>query len=305
MLEGLLQLLPTATGFERANEDFPIRRWNPNSTYIYSNGWNFRNPQSGRVNNYGFVNVKDYTPDGADVLVLGDSYIEAQQVPQDMTLHAVIEKEASLSTYAIGTNDSQFADYINYMQYGLDEFKPDWLVVKLFESDLSNSDKNHLPQGAYFSIEDGQVSLHVNPPNKSQGKLRNTLKQSALLRYLFLNLRLPGKIKQVMSIFKPSEKEAANDNHNYQKFLDFFHKQLGKQQFDIDRVIFITDSKDVELLLKKNSLKYVNATTIIDRLWTKTGFRGNDSPYDGHWNFRGHHLVGLSVSKLITEANSP
>ncbi|UAA39646.1 hypothetical protein KIH87_04620 [Paraneptunicella aestuarii] len=305
LLECLLQILPTATGFERENDDFPIRHWKPDSTYVYSNGWNFRNPQSGRVNNYGFVNVKDYTAGGADVLVLGDSYIEAQQVPQNMTLHAVIEQETSLSTYAIGINDSQFADYINYMQYGLSEFKPTWLVVKLFESDLSSSDKNHLPQGAYFITENEEISLKVNPSNKSQSGLRNALKQSALLRYLFLNLRLPAKIKQFVASISPTPNKDSTTVVNYQKLLDFFYTQLEQHHFSKERVIFITDSQNVESLLRKNALKYVNSTTLIDTLFAESGFRGNDFPYDGHWNFRGHYLVGQSVAKLIIGENAP
>ena len=301
VLEASLQVLPTATGFQRANESFPIRHWKPNSSYVYSNGWNFRNPQSGRVNNYGFVNSKDYEPKGADVLVIGDSYVEAQQVLQNMTLHAVIEQESNLSTYAIGINDSQFADYINYMKYGLKEFQPEWLVIKLFATDLSYSFQNRLPQGAYFvELDNGQLDIEINPENLQQGGLRNLLKNSALLRYLFLNLRIPGKVRSFFAD-KPTQTDAiAVAESKFQPIMSYFLEVLNQHNFRKDRIVFVTDSDEVETLLNGSDFKNVNAKYLLSKLQSESKYMGNDLPYDGHWNYRGHYLVGEAVAKVIS-----
>lgn len=295
LIELVLQVMPTATGFQRSSEPFPIRHWKPNSTYQYSNGWNFRNPQSGNVNNYGFVNVKDYDSPKADVVVIGDSYIEAQQVTQDMTFHAIIEQETGLNTYSIGTNDSQFADYINYLRYGMETFSPDWLVIKLFASDLQGSDKSAMPQGAYFEESEQGLSIQVNPP-RANSALRNYIKKSALLRYLFLNLRLPAQIKRLLS--SPSAPPVF-DAAQYQPLITFFDNELRLHNVNKNRVIFITDSDEVSALLDQNQYKHIHSGQILTEMFEKTGFRGNDEPYDGHWNFRGHHQVGQAVSALL------
>ena len=294
-IELALQFMPTATGFQRSSEPFPIRHWKPNTTYQYSNGWNFRNPQSGHINNYGFVNVKDYDSPKADVLVIGDSYIEAQQVTQDMTLHAVIEQQTGLNTYSIGINDSQFADYIHYMRYGMKTFTPDWLVIKLFASDLQYSFNSAMPQGAYFETSENGLNIKINPP-RANSALRNQIKKSALLRYVFLNLRLPAQIKRLLS--KPTTPPAFNAAQ-YQPLITFFDDELRQHNLDKSRVIFITDSDQVSALLDQNQFKHVHSERILTQMFATTGFRGNDEPYDGHWNFRGHYQVGQAISALL------
>jgi len=302
-LEVGLSFLPVATAFERDEQAFPIRHWKPYSNYTYSNGWNFRNPQSGRVNNYGFVNVMDYQAGKADVLVIGDSYIEAQQVPQEMTLHAVNQSITGLATYAIGINDSHFADYVRYMEYGVKEYAPEFVVVKLFDSDLYKAFSNPKPQGSYFQLDNEQATLVTNKINLNSGKLRNQLKKSNVLRYLFLNLMLPKKaIAAMKSIIKPAkadDTELAVKQFPYQAVFSLFEQKLKQLSVNKKNVIFITDSEFVSQSVAEMGYKSVNSQHILQQFQQETGFQGNNLPYDGHWNFRGHYLVGSQVAETI------
>jgi hypothetical protein len=61
-LEVLLRFLPVTTplGTVVVNERNPIIHFTPNQAFTYSQGWRFSMVNTGRINNYGFVNQKDY-----------------------------------------------------------------------------------------------------------------------------------------------------------------------------------------------------------------------------------------------------
>lgn len=302
-IEVILSIMPVATAFDRDTKSFPIRHWLPNSTYVYSNGWNFRNPQEGRLNNYGFVNVPDYSKGGSDVLVIGDSYIEAQQVLQDMTAHAIVKQKTGLETYAIGINDSQFADYMKYMEYGVQEFNPKYIVIKSFDADFYKAFSNPRPQGSYFSDSETNLQLLTHPEDLQQGKLRNFLKQSNLMRYLFINLRVPKKLISEIQLLrgKETKQSLSLDAEQVDAMMHFLAEQLDKLSIDKNRVILISDSAEGFEHISSHGFAVINSSELLSKFELETGFSGNNLPYDGHWNFRGHYLVGSAIAEKVLD----
>ncbi|HIF11391.1 MAG TPA: hypothetical protein EYQ81_17145, partial [Sneathiellales bacterium] len=89
--EVVLQFLPVMDSFrvQSLNAANPVRRFAPNRSVTYSKGWNFSMVNEVRINNEGFVNDQDYSPNdpGPLLAVIGDSFVEALMVPFMETMH--------------------------------------------------------------------------------------------------------------------------------------------------------------------------------------------------------------------------
>ena len=85
MLELALRFLPVAWAppVQPPTADNPIQRYAPNTSYTWSLGWNFYVVIHGRTNAQGFTASYDYAVAATSslVAVVGDSFIEALQVP--------------------------------------------------------------------------------------------------------------------------------------------------------------------------------------------------------------------------------
>src|SRR5262245_25733891 len=88
VLEILLRFMPILDGAYAAdpNGKWPLHVLVPNSSYTFSVGWNASNLHRGRINNFGYVSPRDYTPGEAGIVVIGDSYIESLMNDYNETL---------------------------------------------------------------------------------------------------------------------------------------------------------------------------------------------------------------------------
>ena len=83
LLEVIFRVLPTAELFSRGqvNAENPIISYTPNQSITFSLGSDFYQVTEKHTNNYGYVSSLDYVPGGKpDLIVIGDSYVEALQV---------------------------------------------------------------------------------------------------------------------------------------------------------------------------------------------------------------------------------
>ena len=99
VFEIALRFLPVRGSLETQPVDapHPILHFKPNNDVVFSLGWNFQIVNKMHVNNYGFVNDQDYDPRATSPLlaVIGDSYVEAVQVPYRETLHGRLASTAT------------------------------------------------------------------------------------------------------------------------------------------------------------------------------------------------------------------
>jgi hypothetical protein len=209
LLEITFRLLPVqeSMGWLPLNETNPVRRFEPNRSFTWSQNWNFRLVNRLKSNNYGFISTIDYDPTSNIPLtaVIGDSFIEAAMVDQTRTAVAVLNAKFQNSSrfYAFGTSGSQLSTYLTYAMYAKKEFRPDRYVFLLVGNDFDESLASYSGgPGAYYFVEDTSGGLTLERFDDEVGLLKKTLRRSALFMYVNANLQIGPRLKIVWSRLK-------------------------------------------------------------------------------------------------------
>jgi hypothetical protein len=194
--EMVLRFLPVATGLHSVavSEAQPIFHFEPNHPFVYSRGWNFAGVVRGRVNNAGWVNDQDYAR--ADptplIAVIGDSYIEAQMVPYAETLQGRLAAalKGRFRVYSFAAAGAPLGELAVYAGYAVREFGARAVVFNIADYDFASGDSRFgHPEGMWVYDDDGdERRLRLIPYQPAW--LHSAARYSALLRYLWINLRL-------------------------------------------------------------------------------------------------------------------
>jgi hypothetical protein len=193
IIEIALRFLPvaSATATMVVDEINPIVRFTPNQPYTYSKGWHFAMVNSGRINNYGFINVQDYTKhdERGPLIIIGDSYVEAKMVPYQQTIQGRLATllENQRKVYSMGISGAQLAQYLAFAQYAWTEFTPGALVFVIVGNDFDESlTKYNQDLGFYHFQEDaGSHDLKLVRTDYRPSLGKQLLRNSALVRYLW------------------------------------------------------------------------------------------------------------------------
>jgi hypothetical protein len=196
-LELLFKFLPVRTGLnaQPVSAAQPVFRFEPNRTAMFSKNWNLALANPIRTNNAGFVNLQDYDATARTPLlaVVGDSYIEAAMVPQADTVHARLQKHYADSrrVYSFAASGAGLAQYLMWARFARDTYRPDRLLVTIIANDFSEAlwsrERNPGFHGFRRDPQSGWA-MELAPFEPSQR--RKLLRQSALVRYLVLNLQV-------------------------------------------------------------------------------------------------------------------
>src|SRR5437660_899289 len=193
MIEVVLGFLPvsSSTGITDVDHQNPVIRLTPNQAYTFSKGWQFGIVNTGRINNYGFVNDQDYTSgtEEGPLVIIGDSYVEALMVPYEQTVQGrlarLLEKRGKV--YSLGISGSQLAQYVAFAQYAGTEFRPRAMVFVIVGNDFDESLLKYKDgPGYHYFEEEGpghDLTLMRRDYHPSLGK--RLLRRSALVRYLW------------------------------------------------------------------------------------------------------------------------
>ena len=117
VLEATLRFLPVSDSLrtQPVNAANPVYHFEPNRDVLRSQGWNFEMVNRVHVNNAGFVNDQDYVADDPRPLlaVVGDSYVEALNVPPSETLHARLARAAGgkARVYSFAASGAPLSQY--------------------------------------------------------------------------------------------------------------------------------------------------------------------------------------------------
>jgi hypothetical protein len=203
--EVVLRFLPVQTGLQTlpVNDQNPVRRFAPNREFTFSREWNFKLVNKGRTNNFGFVNDQNYDSTARTplVAVIGDSYVEAQMVPFRETLQGRLSQCVGSRgrVYSFAASGAPLSAYLAEASYARSKFRPDGIVVVIVGNDFDESlARYRTGPGSYYFREDSTgLVLHRTDYSPSLG--RRILRQSALVRYLTLNLGGGvAKVKRVL-----------------------------------------------------------------------------------------------------------
>ena len=169
LAEVLLRLHPTSYEGARllpVDDRQPVARLQPNREFTWSRDWNFSIVNTVQVNNAGFVNDIDYDSDapGPLLAVIGDSYVAAKMVPYRRTcagrLATMLAPAARV--YAFGHSGAPLSQYLSWVEYARDAFRPNGLIVVIIENDYDKSLIEYHGHPGYHHFverEDGRLDL--------------------------------------------------------------------------------------------------------------------------------------------------
>jgi hypothetical protein len=195
--EVMLRMLKYSAGMYHFDRNTNLLTLNPNSKFFYTKSC-FQNQVE--VNSEGFHDTKPSIEKQAGtyrILVVGDSYVEALQVPTDKTFYNLLEQKLNnefpdkkFEVYGIGkSGNGTYQNYQYYQAYG-EKYKPDliidsFLVGNDFRDDSLELSKLFSKEAGYdvvnvrtFAKFDDQGNL-VNPDEKLNAPEQNVVKKIA------------------------------------------------------------------------------------------------------------------------------
>lgn len=321
LVELLLQFLPVKTVNEyiKNNINEPILR-SKSSHIIDSIGWKFSYPRHRRINNYGFVDNHDYTPNSQPIAVIGDSYIQSSMLAYSNTIQGQLAAKFGdrVPVYSFGIPMYALAGYLGSAEYATREFQPRAFVFLLNEGDVISS---LAPQDGSYFLDRPDGELQFQEPG-SPKRITQLLRKSALYRYLYMHLKLDQVINQVLKNRPDTpdpnpEQEVRNHDQVATRLLELFPQKTG---VTAENTIFIIDSDrsnlskpDVgtspgreELLAFKNiatskGYRVIDTQDFFVSHYQKTGQPLDLMPIDFHWNSKAHQLVADRIYPILDQ----
>jgi acetyltransferase AlgX (SGNH hydrolase-like protein) len=219
LLEIVLRFLPVAWAppVQPPTADNPIQRYAPNISYTWSLGWNFYVVTHGRTNAQGFIANFDYDATATTplVAVVGDSFIEALQVPFAESLTGRLQDAMGNSgrAYAFAQSGSPLSQYIAYVQHASTTYHPQKIVVTVVGNDFDESIYSHRKRDGIYHLyprSDGDFDFKLTPL-PMPGLVERILRHSALALYMVRNVG----ISNVAGWFKPKTAQAGERSDVY------------------------------------------------------------------------------------------
>ena len=323
LLEVVSRLLPVAEVFEvqPVIQETPIIRFNSDQSAIFSLGWDFYQTAQKSTNNLGYVSSLDYVTNGKpDIVVVGDSYVEAMQVDNAESVSEVLMAlYEDLSVYALGISGVPLSQYIKFVEYAEETFPPSEYLILVVGNDFDESICSIRPkQGAYCFDENWELKLIEFP---GYSLVRSVARKSAFIRYLVFNLginwrevitrigwRDPGVADSKGFAGNTERMKRADVVKSSYKVIDEF--VLGVRDAANNKKITLlidADLSDIYEGVRKKSYFRDMRSYLIDRA-NRSGihvidmepvFAGHyavhgrrfEFPTDGHWNELGHELA--------------
>ena len=283
-----------------------------------------------RVNNMGWISDIDYDMDGRDkplVAIIGDSFIVALQVDVKDSLPSRLRRTIGdeYDVYSFGTSGAPLSQYLHMSRYVNRVFDPDVLVFNVVHNDFDQSLCNFWrPLGMLCLREDeaGIRESEVVPYTPS--RIRRLARNSSLVRYLFLNLNLAGRIPRSV---EPPEKrikaDASGDSQpdlevRLEKAVDYILSKIAEENAG-KTVIFMIDGprryiyggeidQRIEYELRMNQLLERQAREHGFPFFGLTEYFADDfesnqqkfeSEIDYHWNELGHEVAARALAQTL------
>jgi hypothetical protein len=189
LTELCLRLLPVSTGYAigAVNSGDPVARGTPFLRYVYSRDWSFHLANSGTLNNFGFRASSDYVPDPRALVVVGNSYVQADALDPRDTMTERLGSLLHRPAYAVGADGFSLADYLVASRWAGDTLRASMIVVLLTTGDLSHSCRPSSGKH-YLQYAHGTIALSL-AERGAPSATKELLSGSRLFRYLFDNLQ--------------------------------------------------------------------------------------------------------------------
>ncbi|SRR6266540_1138687 len=331
--EIVLNFLPVSSGLRSMPVDAanPVFHFEPNRSYVFSQGWNLEYVTRGRLNNAGWVNEQDYRKDDPTplVAVVGDSYIEALHVPYAESMQGRLAQALAgeFRVYSFAAAGAPLSQYLIWARHAVSEYGARAVVINVIENDFDESHAAYKTRpGFWHYVPDGNGELQLRLFTHHRGMLWTLAQKSALARYLLIHLTLNRYFLDVpllRSLFvgrpahaQPSgasgEVESRHLKDSY-AVIDAFVRDLAQLGLPPDRIVLVIDG------FRYPDSVAASTGTYFDRmrqaLRVKAQARGYEVidldpfffahhrqhgqtfefPRDGHWNETGHAVAAQAI----------
>jgi len=336
IIEVIFRVLPASDSLmiQAVNEDEPILHFKENRSITKQIGFNFTHVNKKNINNFGYATdtkflTKDLQKNKKKIVAsIGDSFVEAVQVSNKDTFHALLDDfNEDINVYPIGVNGSPLSQYIAFYKYAENLFDPDIYIFTIVYNDFDQSwFKIKKAVGYHYFTNNVDLELINYKPSY----FKELARKSAFVRYLYLDLQISVQISRLKGIFQRDAKLKPSIKIN--KDYDEMRKELGIKAADIfmkeikdlskrKKVIIVTDGDRESIYDGKINRKMDKFTTLwMERIiyqaekienvhlidmhpimvldWQKKQSKFNWE-YDGHWNEHGHSLVFKAINEKL------
>jgi hypothetical protein len=259
LLEVIFRLLPVQDSLMTlpVNSTNTVLRFKEDRDVIWSSGYNFSIVTKKHINNYGFFNDQNYTRNDESPLlaIIGDSYVEALQVENKNSMHGILSQNVvgKGRVYSFASSGSPLSNYLAYAHYGTSEFKARALVFVIVGNDFDESLKKYKNAPGFHYFSDSTEGLELVRIDYQPTFIKRVVRQSALARYLFLNMQLNwGSIENFLidDVVHAEENFVGNTRADFdqehlwdsKKVVDAFFEELPIQTgLEKDKILFVLD----------------------------------------------------------------
>lgn len=136
--ETALRALPVSTAtMKDYHFDPDLLTYPAHHEWTVSTGWDLRNPQRLRSNNFGFVAHRDFEADPGAVALLGDSYVESSMLDAPLRPGQQLERAlgGSRAVFAMGSPGTALLDYAQRVRFASERFGIKDFVIWLERGD--------------------------------------------------------------------------------------------------------------------------------------------------------------------------
>jgi hypothetical protein len=335
LLEVIFRMLPVRDSLMTlpVNSTNPIIRFKEDRDVVWSSGANFSIITKKHVNNYGFLNDQNYSPEDKSSLlaIIGDSYVEAPQVENKNSMHGILSQEIGGKgrIYSFGASGSPLSTYLAYANYANKEFNANALTFIIVGNDFDESLSKYKDVPGFHYFSDVSSRLDLIRKDYQPALIRQLSRRSALIRYLVLNIKLNWQ-----SIENKFDNDEGNVEEEFvgntradfdeertsgsKRVVDRFFEELPLQSgLRSDKILFVIDGMRPHLYNSKTLIKangsyfdlmrkyfvevamnkgyeVIDMQPIFIKKHKSEGIRFEFSS-DGHWNEAGHVLVAEKI----------
>jgi GDSL-like Lipase/Acylhydrolase family len=322
-VNGLVRYAPNQTGVWRVRNEIAA------PYAINAQGWN-----SG-IGDYAVARK----PGVKRVAVVGDSYVEALQVPHDRSVGERLAAELSrgaepVEVYRFGISAAPLSQYLLMVEREVARYKPDWIVVVLIHNDFPES-LNPLA-GRYTSsflkvrVAEGRV-VEIAPRPWRPG-LTDWIRRTATMRYLYYRLHFPIEAWRdwlipraragtdrfsanvdIDAVLRQMPDIAAATDHLFGRLLAVARGSGAGLllAMDGDRQSIYAGAREARALAlntmaadlaRKHGIAFVDLHSAFSADWRANGTRF-EHPSDNHWNEHAHAVAAHAVARAMREQN--
>lgn len=296
------------------------------TVFSFSTMWFFNNPQYRKTNKLGFFSDFEYEDGFSGIIVVGDSQVEAVQVPFNKTFHQILSQKIGEPVYNIGLSGAPLSQYHAYVNEICERYIPSKILILIIPNDFKESIYSQRIRNGWFHYNSkGQVK----PTPYEVSWYRRIANESALAQYLYFNLRA-GNIysqyfrnyseKSERTYFKLQEENLKKDKVAIDMFFSSFrHSCVSK-----DNILFILDASRFlpgstsqgeslygdkqpfanigyfKSMAKRNDYKVLDLHAIFKSNYNKQKIKF-ETKYDSHWTDYAHEIAAGEIFKRVTQ----